>query len=115
MIGIRQNSMQGFYADEPRALQQINEQERARDELRAANRIEIEKSAYQGQTECFTMSRTKMDSNPLPTSTSPPDSSPTATPSPPVSPTMVEEPGETELSPLADIFLGPDGLYPGAR
>lgn len=56
-----------------------------------------------------------MDSNPLPTSISPPDSPSAASPPPPVFPSPGETPAETALSPLADIFIGTDGLYPGAR
>jgi uncharacterized protein len=56
-----------------------------------------------------------MDSNPLPTSISPQDPSPAATSSAPDCPTPPRAPGETALSPLADIFIDPDGLYPGAR
>ena len=56
-----------------------------------------------------------MDSNPLPTSISTPDSPSAASPPPPVFSLPAEAPGETALSPLADIFIGPDRLYPGAR
>ena len=117
--------MHGLYADEPGTLQQIDEQERGRDELRAANRIGIDNSAYQGQTECFTMAETMMDSNLPPTSVSPQDPSPAArssgpdsstlADSTPADSTLTQDRRETALSPIAEIFGGPDGLYPGAR
>ena len=71
VIGIGERSVDGLHANEPCTLQQIDEQKRSRDELRAANRIGIDNSAYQGQTECFTMAETMMDSN-LPPTTIPP-------------------------------------------
>src|ERR1035438_1564723 len=49
VIGIGERSVHGLYADEPGTLQQIDEQECGRDELRAANRIGIDNSAYQGR------------------------------------------------------------------
>ncbi len=107
--------MHGLYPNEPYALQQVNEQERARDELRAANRIGMENSAYHGRTECFTMSRTKMDSNPQPAPTLQQDPTPQAISPTPNFPAHIDARPATPLSPFAEIFVGPNGLYPGAR
>jgi len=56
-----------------------------------------------------------MDSNPLPTEISEQDPSPAASSPPPDCPPSAEADRETALSPLAEIFIGPDGLYPVAR
>jgi uncharacterized protein len=71
------------------------------------------------------MAETMMDSNLPPTSGSPQDPSPAARTSAPDSSTLADstptgstltqDRRETALSPIAEIFGGPDGLYPGAR
>jgi hypothetical protein len=45
VIGVWEQSLPSFDEDEPRALQEIDEQQRSRDELRRADGIGIEKSA----------------------------------------------------------------------
>ena len=63
------------------------------------------------------MSGTLMDNNPSPSPVPQQEESPSPASSSPVSPTLAvaEERRETALSPLLEIFEGPDGLYPGAR
>src|SRR5271169_1677272 len=131
MIGLGKKSVQRLHANQPDALQQINEQERARNELRLANRVGIEKSAYQGQSECFTMSRTLMDTHPTPLGSEPESqsdlradrpmhdslssgSTPALAPVSPAQPSM-PIPRESAIAPFAEIFVGTKGLYPGAR
>jgi len=47
MIRIGEGAVEGLGADEPGALQQVDEQQRSREELRPADGVRIEKSAYQ--------------------------------------------------------------------
>src|ERR1700716_2018833 len=75
------------------------------------------KIAASGETECFTMSGTIMDTPPDPVS-APDLTTPGAAPLesiPSVSPAMTSAPRETALSPLVEIFVGSNGLYPGVR
>jgi len=116
VIGIGQRSAYGFDVNEPGALEEVDEQEHPRDELRRADRAGSEKSAYQGQTECFTMSETMMDSNPPPSAPEPVESSsPDPSSTHPFAPAFAHARRESAFSPLLEIFEGPEGLYPGAR
>lgn len=83
--------------------------------MRRADRIRIEKSGYQGSTECFTMSATLMDTDSPPGS--PLAEEPPTLPSPSAfsSQKPNASPRESAFSPLAQIFMGADGPYPGAR
>jgi hypothetical protein len=74
----------------------------------------IENIAASRETECFTMSETIMDTNPLPPDLSEqvrPTSEPTEL-APPAAPLIVRSQRE---NPLLEIFVGPNGLYPGTR
>src|SRR5271157_5116337 len=112
---VRPGIMHSLSANQPNALQKIGEQERRRDELRRAKLVEMKKSSYQGQSECFTMFGTAMDNNRLPPPTEPSslqatsDSAPVGSPAPPSR-------GEPRReSPFHDVFLGPGGMYVGTR
>ena len=94
-------------------MQKIDEQERGRDELRRSDGTGIEKSAYQGQTKCFTMSETLMDTNPLPPSVEQ-STSPANSELPVSSARSLAAEGWRE-SPFRDVFVGPDGMYAGTR
>jgi hypothetical protein len=48
VVGIGEQVVRGLHVYEPRALQEIDQQQRGRDELRLANVTGREKSAYQG-------------------------------------------------------------------
>src|SRR3984893_16555301 len=85
----------------------------------------------QSGTECFTMSGTMMDNKPLSPSSSEPDPpltagdamatatsfapspSPSSLPSSP--PSSSPTTGARRESPLRDVFVGPQGIYPGTR
>src|ERR1700737_4833324 len=130
--------MQRLDADQPDALQKVDQQQCGCGKLRGAERIGMKKLAQhsrnipqQSGTECFTMSGTMMDNKPLLPSSSEPDPpltaddatgtassispapSPSSLPSPPPSssPTI----GARRESPLRDVFVGARGIYPGTR
>jgi hypothetical protein len=114
-MGIGEQSLPGIDHNEPPAFDKIDEQKCGRDELRGSDRTGIEKSAYQGQTECFTMSQTPMDTNPIPPSAQE-SALPVATGAAPltgIAPSFFAD--ARRESPFRDVFVGPDGLYAGTR
>ena len=80
-----------------------------------ANRIRIEKSGYQGSTECFTMSATLMDTDSPPGSPPSHESATLPSPSPFSTQKQSSSSRESAFSPLAQIFVGSDGPYAGTR